>query len=149
MAVRPVIVPADALVIVRDLLRTSPVLTDVANRVVLTSPRDTRSPWLRVTRIGGADAPVPVPVLEIAFIDLQAFVPPRTPDASLVAHDLARRALGVLRAGLGHEAGTGCITRVEIQTGPTWDPDESSNPPTPRFVSTLAVYVATRTQEAA
>jgi hypothetical protein len=140
---RPVIVPADALALVRSCLRAAPELADVANRVVLTSPRDVSTPWLRLTRIGGAEAPVPVPVLEVAFLDLAAFAPPTLQGASEMAHDLARRALGVLRAALGYQAGGGSITRVEMTTGPSWEPDESRTPPTPRFVSTVSVYVRT------
>src|SRR5262245_44682412 len=144
---RPVIVPADALVIVRSALRASPELS--GERVLLTSPRDTSTPWLRLTRIGGAEAPTPVPVLEAAFFDLPAFAPPRMQSASAVAHDLLRRALGALRAALGYESPDGYITRVETTTGPTWNPDESRTPPTPCFVSTVSVYVRTRTQEEA
>ena len=144
MAMRPVVVPADALVVVREALRASPVLADVASRVVLTSPKDVSTPWLRVTRIGGADADPMVPGFEAAFFDLAAFAPPLTQNASAVAHDLLRRALGALRAALGYEAQGGCITRVETSSGPAWEPDTSRTPPTPRFVSTVTVYVATR-----
>lgn len=144
---RPVVVPADALVVVRAALRASPVLADVASRVVLTSPRDTTAPWLRLTRIGGAEADPMVPGFEAAFLDLAAFVPATTQNASAAAHDLLRRALGALRAALGFETEGGFITRVETTSGPAWEPDTSRTPPTPRFVSTVAVYVATRTTQ--
>lgn len=140
---RPVLVPADSLAIVRSALEAGL----PAERVVLTSPRDTTTPWLRLTRIGGGEAPVPVLGLEVAQFDLAAFAPPSTPDASRVAHDLCRRALGVLRAALGHEAEGGCITRVELTTAPAWEPDETRSPPTARFVATVSVYVRTWSEE--
>lgn len=146
---RPVIVLADSLVIVRSALRAAPELADVAGRVVLTSPRDTSAPWLRITRIGGAELPVMVPGSEVAYFDVAAFAPARTEGGSAVAHDLIRRAVGVLRASIGYQAAGGFITRVETTTGPAWEPDETRAPPTPRFVATVAVTVRTIHEEAA
>jgi hypothetical protein len=145
--VKPVVVLADALALVRELLRTAPELTGVP--VVLSSPRDTSAPWVRLTRIGGSEATVPVPVLEIASFDVACFAPPEVADASRVAHDLARRCVGVLRAAPGYELGSGHITRVELTTGPAWEPDETRNPPTPRFVFTVSVFVRSVMQEVA
>ena len=139
---RPVIVPADPVSIVRAVLAASPVLADVADRIMLVSPRDVSRPWVRLSPIGGASSPALV--VDLATLDVAAFVPAETPDGSRLAHDLARRCIGVLRAALGAgDDATGWITRVEIVTGPSFEPDDSRTPPTPRFVFTA--YVHTRT----
>jgi hypothetical protein len=148
VSARPVVVLADALALVRACLRDSSELAGV--RVVLTSPKDVSTPWLRITRVGGADYAPHVPIAEVATIDVAAFVPPTTQSASALAHDLARRAAAVLRAALGYEHEGGAIARVEIPTAIAWSPDESRTPPTPRFVFSAYVFVTTRqTQEVA
>jgi hypothetical protein len=145
---RPVVVLVDTLALVRTYLRSTSELAGV--RVVLTSPRDVATPWLRLTRVGGFDYSPPVPNAEVATLDVAAFAPPDTPNASAVAHDLARRAVAVLRAAVGYESNGGAIARVEIPTAIAWSPDESRTPPTPRFVFSAYVFCTTRvTQEVA
>jgi Protein of unknown function (DUF3168) len=117
-------------------LRARPEVTAiVADRVVTDTPNRAVFPFLRLSLIGGApvwDRPL---WLEEAVIQLDAFGGPKVQARALI--DAARGALA--SDFLGDHPGVGVVT--SLRWGDlSYLPDDTWEPPKPRYASTVAVY---------
>jgi hypothetical protein len=127
----------DTLLLARSFLATVPELTDaIGDRLGMSSPQDTSTPWVRLTRIGGSNPDWMR--LDTATVQIDTFAPPE-PDGPAVAMRLARIVSAALHTAHGYSDADGVICDVKDVTGLAYEPDMTRTPPFPRVLLTVAV----------
>lgn len=128
----------DAVALAINCLLACDDVTDiVGDRVSTQSPSDVSSPWVRVTRVGGAISPTAPQRIDYPNIQIDCFAPPD--DGDLGAMTLARTVRACFFNAANFSDGQGVIGRVKEPLGPKSQPDTSRTPPTPRVHLTLAI----------
>lgn len=131
------IVGTDVEALVSKHLRAAPAVTAlVGDRVYSAIPKRAEWPLVRLTRVGGG--PVGTPnVLDAGRIQVDAFG-----GSKAQARELAATVIGELVANLAgqHDGGESTVTAVRAGSLRS-NPDPTFDPPKPRYVAEVTVYV--------
>ncbi len=128
----------DVVTLVRNyLLQCVDITAIVDQRIATSSPADTSSPWVRLTRIGGPISKTAPQWIDYPNVQIDCFAPPDGGD--LAAMTLARTVRACMFAAANYSDGEGVIAYVTEPLGPRSQPDTSRTPPTPRVHMTLAI----------
>lgn len=126
----PVVVFPDTDLVLLDFLRAQLYLSDVEFGTELPSDVDDRLPFVRISRIGGG-RPLRF-VLDDSRTDVEARAATR-----YEAHRVIQTVLAALETAHQAVHDGALIYRVDIETGPSWEPDPLSDQP--RWFATVNV----------
>lgn len=138
MTTPPLLVLPDVIELVRSYLGTVPEVTQLVpmDRITIRSPRDTSTPWVRLSRIGGLVEVWP-PMLDRCNLQAEAYSPPEQEET---CWQIARTLRGALLGALNFVGSDGVICGALDSMGLIYQPDTSRNPPTPRVVMAVSIY---------
>jgi hypothetical protein len=133
------IVLPDVIELVRAYLTGVSEVTDLVpiDRITVSSPRDTSTPWVRLSRIGGLVAVWQR--LDRCNLQAESYAPPGE-TGEQTSFLIARTLRAALFASPGFIGSDGVLTGVEDSMGLIYQPDTSRNPPTPRVVLAVSIY---------
>lgn len=124
-------------------LREQPAVTDiVGSRIYTTFPRGAEFPMLRLTQIGGAPVYSTPLFLDEAVIQLDCYGGPK-----LVARSLMDAARLTMSTGLRGKHDMGVVTDVRWHFA-RYLPDDTLDPPQPRWITEVSVFTRPLQQEA-
>lgn len=138
MSTPPLVVLPDTIELVRSYLAQVQEITDLVpmERITIRSPRDTSTPWVRLSRIGGLVETWP-PMLDRCNLQAEAYTPPEQEETCWL---IARTLRGALLGVLNYSGPGGVICGALDSMGLIYQPDTSRNPPTPRVIMAVSIY---------
>lgn len=109
--------------------------TSAADRVATSLDAfDPALPTVKINRVGGAPVDGGTEHVDRAILDIHAYGP-----GSVAAWTLAAETLAALRTMPGAAFAGAAVTAVERVSGPRWAPDPSTEPPSARYLLTVAI----------